>query len=390
MNIKPYVEKEKEYIVDLRRHFHKNSEVSMKEYRTAEKIRMELDRHGIENRLVGETGVLGIIRGKKGPGRRIALRADIDALSMRDEKTVDYASANEGAMHACGHDAHTSALLGAAKILRGRADELCGEIYLFFQQGEEICQGAREFIAAGLLSGVDRVFGLHVAPNVPVGSIALSAGPIYASVDRLIIRIKGESAHVSTPHLGVDALYIASQLVDSLQSVVSRQTDPFDPVVVGIGILRAGTAYNIVANEAYIEGTIRCFTPDLREKTKESIIRMAHSVAKAHGGSAEIEIDGITPSLINPAEALGEAWEIASQIVGAENVIEAEKSLGGDDFAEFLQICKGTYAIVGTGNPETPNTLLPLHSNMFDIDEQGLIIAANLYADYALSVAGGV
>lgn len=388
MNIKPYVEKERDYIITLRRHFHMHPEVSLKEFRTAEKIRRELDSFGIENSPVGETGVLGVIRGKKGPGRRVALRADIDALPMRDEKDVDYASKNEGVIHACGHDGHTAALLGAAKILQSKTHELCGEVYLFFQQAEEICQGAREFVSRGLLSGIDRVFGLHMAPNVSAGQVALSAGPIYASIDRFYIKIAGKSAHVSTPQLGVDALNIASQIVVSLQSVVSRQTDPFDPVVVGIGILKAGTAFNIVANEAYIEGTIRCFTPEVREKTRESITRMARGIAEAHGTEAEVVIDGITPSLINHGEIFGEVRETAARIVGEENVIPAEKSLGGDDFAEFLQHCRGMYALVGTGSADNPNTLLPLHSNMFDIDERGLVIAANLYTDYALDMLG--
>lgn len=381
--IKPYIKAEEEYIIALRRYFHKNPEPSMEEYNTAQKIEEELTANGIEHRRIGGTGVLGVIRGRKS-SRRIILRADIDALRIQDLKKESYASEKEGFMHACGHDAHTAALLGAAKVLKSKEAELSGEIYLFFQQGEEFGQGARVFIREGLLKDASRVFGIHMASNIPVGQVSVTKGPVNASVDHFIIRVMGKSAHVSTPQRGVDALYIASQIVVNLQAVISRQTDPADTVLVGIGVLRAGTAYNIVANEAVIEGTTRCFSKEAREKTNGSIAAIAKQLGVAFGAEVEMDFEDFASPLINDEAVCGEVAEVAEKIVGAENVITQEKALGGDDFAEYLLQVPGMYAFVGTGNKDKPNTIEPHHHGLFDIDEQGVLIAANLYVDYAL------
>ena len=256
MGIKPYIEKERDYLIGLRRYFHTHPEPSLEEYGTAKRIEEELDQTGIPHRRVGETGIYAWIDGEKGDGRTIALRADTDALRMQDLKEgVPYRSQNEGVCHACGHDAHTAMLLTAAKVLWEKRQEFAGHIRLFFQQAEEIGAGARIFVQEGLMEGVDRVYGSHVASRMPAGVISLTPGPNNASCDYFRIRVTGKGAHVSTPHLGVDALYIASQIVVNLQSIVARQTDPLDTVVVGIGKLTAGTAYNIVAEHAEIEGT---------------------------------------------------------------------------------------------------------------------------------------
>jgi len=382
--IKPYIKAEEEYIISLRRYFHQNPEPSMAEYNTALRIEEELYANGIEHKLIGGTGVLGVIRGKKGGSKRIILRADIDALRIQDLKKESYASQEEGVMHACGHDAHAAALLGAAKVLKEREAELAGEIYLFFQQGEEFGKGAKVFIGEGLLKDAGRVFGIHVASDIPVGQVAVTKGPVNASVDHFTITVRGRSAHVSTPQKGVDALYIASQLVVNLQAVVSRQTDPIDTVVVGIGVLRAGTAYNIVANEAVLEGTTRCFSKEARERTNGSIKAIAKQLGAAYGAEIELDFEDFASPLVNDGTVCDEVAEVAGDIVGAENVVLREKSLGGDDFAEYLLQVPGMYAFVGTGNKDKPNTMQPHHHGLFDIDEQGVLIAANLYADYAL------
>ena len=382
--IKPYIEDQREKLISLRRHFHKYPEVSMIEYLTAEKIEEELDNLHVFHKRVGETGVLGIIGDVKSNGKTLVLRADIDALALQDKKNEDYASANEGVMHACGHDAHITALLGAAAVLKEKEKELQGQIRLFFQQGEEFGQGARVFLKEGLLEGVDRVFGIHVASNIPVGSVALSAGPVNASVDHFVIHVKGKSAHVSTPHLGIDALYIASQIVNALQGIVSRQTDPTDTVVVGIGVLQAGDAYNIIAGNARIEGTTRCFTVKTREETNRRIERIAHSIGEAYGAQVSVEFEDFASPLINDSQVCEEVRMAAADIVGEEYIVPRERSLGGDDFAEYLLKVPGAYAYVGTGNQEKQNTVLPQHADRYDIDEEGVLIAANLYADYAL------
>lgn len=384
--IKPYIEKRREELIGLRRYFHMHPEVSMREFGTAEKIEEELDRLQIPHRRVGETGVLGIIGKEDGAGRTVVLRADMDALRIQDKKIVSYASQTPGVMHACGHDAHTASLLGAAAALKEKEAQLKGQIRLIFQQGEEFGQGARIFLREGFLEGADRVFGIHVASNIPVGSVGISAGPVNASVDHFTINIKGKSAHVSTPHLGVDALYVAAQTVTALQSIVSRHTDPTDTVVVGIGVLQAGDAYNIVAGNARIEGTTRCFTQETRDAVNGRIRAIAEAVAGAHGAEAAVEFEDFTSPLVNDAEVCREVRQVAARIVGEEHVVPREISLGGDDFAEFLLKVPGTYAYVGTGNPEKPDTMAPQHAENYDIDEEGILIAANLYVDYALEI----
>lgn len=384
MAIKPYIEEQRENLIALRRHFHKYPEVSMQEYHTVDKIEEELDKLHIPHRRVGETGVVGSI-GQNDAKRTIVLRADIDALRIQDRKKEPYASSIDGVMHACGHDSHTAALLGAAKALKDREDSLAGKILLFFQQGEEFGQGARLFVQAGLLEGAYRVFGIHVSSQTEVGKVAISQGAVNASVDHFTIRVQGKSAHVSTPHLGIDALYIATQIVNALQGIVSRQTDPIDPVVVGIGVLHAGDAYNIVAKNAVIEGTTRCFSVQTREKTNKQIQNIANSIAAAYGAEVEVEFEDFASPLINDATASHEAITVAAEIVGEENIVPKEKSLGGDDFAEYLLQVPGVYAFVGTANPDKPNTLAPQHADNYDIDEEGILIAANLYTDYALS-----
>lgn len=386
MAVKPYIEEQREKLIQLRRYFHMHPEVSMKEYHTAEKIEEELDKLQIPHQRVGETGVYGIIGKEKQGGKTIILRADIDALHIQDKKQVPYASQNPGVMHACGHDSHTAALLGAAAALKKEEASLNGTVRLFFQQGEEFGQGAKVFIKEGLHKGADRVFGVHVASNVPVGSVALSAGPVNASVDHFVIRVKGKSAHVSTPHLGVDALYIATQIVNALQGIVSRQTDPVDTVVVGIGVLRAGDAYNIVAGNAEIEGTTRCFTVEARNKTNQSIRDIAESIGRVYGAEVTLEFEDYASPLINDGAVCEEVKEVAAQIVGAEHIVPKERSLGGDDFAEYLLTIPGTYAFVGTANPDKPDTIVPQHAENYDIDEDGILIAANLYVDYAKKV----
>ncbi|HHX11523.1 MAG TPA: amidohydrolase [Clostridiales bacterium] len=385
MDINPQIQKDREFLIQLRRHFHQYPEISMKEFNTAERIENELLQIGIKSKRIGETGVFGIIEGNGTSDRVVAIRADIDALAIQDVKTEDYASRITGVMHACGHDAHTTALIGAARYLKSNEDKINGKVYLIFQQGEEYGQGARLFVKEGILNNVDRVFGIHVNSAIAIGKVAVQEGPVNASVDHFTIKIRGKSSHVSTPHKGVDSLYIAAQTVIALQGIVSRLTDPKDSVVVGIGVLRAGEGYNIVAREAVIEGTTRCFTEDIRERTNNKIDEISKSIASIYGGEAEVTFRYFTSPLVNDKTACEEVRDVAERIIGEGNVVSMEPSLGGDDFAEFLKVAKGMYAFVGTGNPDKPNTLAALHGDSFDIDEEAILLGANLYADYALS-----
>lgn len=386
MSIKDYVIKEKEYISELRRYFHKYPEESLKEYETAKKIEEELDKLNIPYKRVGETGVLGVIKGKRKSDKVLAIRADIDALKVPDLKDVEYKSQNEGYNHACGHDGHTASLFGTAKILKDKEEEFGGEVRLFFQQAEEIGQGAKIFINEGALDGVQEIIGAHVASGIDVGKVSVTSGPSFASCDYFKIIVKGKGGHVSMPHLSVDALYIASQIVVNLQAIVSRQTDPIDTVVVGVGLIQGGTTYNTVAGEITLEGTTRAFTLESREKTNKSVEKIAKNIAEMYDGEVEIEFRDYASPLVNEERVTKEVEDIAKEIVGEENVItNYPKKLGADDFAEFLVKIPGTYIQVGTRNSNKPYTSSAHHNEYFDLDEEGLLIVTNIEVDYILN-----
>lgn len=379
------VQEDWEYVRDLRRYFHQYPEVACQEWNTAKKIEEELHKIGLSSKRVGETGVFAEIRGNLPGDKCIVLRADIDALPMQEDHQCSYKSKYDGVMHSCGHDAHTASLLGAARILVKNKDAFGGSIRLIFQQAEEIGYGAKVFIKEGCLVGADRTFGLHLASKLNVGKVAFMAGPNNASVDWFKINVKGKSAHVSTPQLGVDAVYIASQIVVAAQALVSRRNSPVDPLILGIGKLTAGTSYNIVAGQAELEGTIRALTPFVRKKIKEELEILASSIAVSYGGFVSFQWKDYTSPLINDEIATKEAQKVAEKLFGAENVIrELTPSLGGDDFAEFILEVPGVYGFVGSGNPEIPETVVAHHNSYFDIDESSLIQSTLLYTVYAL------
>ena len=384
MAIHPLIDQERDYIISLRRWFHSHPELSMKEFETARRIEEELAAIGVPTRRVGGTGVLGTIQGKRGLGKKIVLRADTDALPIHDEKTVPYASQCPGVMHACGHDAHTAALLGAARALKKLEDSLSGEIGFVFQPGEEYGKGAVLFLQDGALEGADRSFGVHMQSNLPVGQVAMNLGAENASVDHFTIRIHGRSAHVSTPELGADALYAAAQIVTALQGLVGRLKSPTDPALIGVGVLRAGEGYNIVAREAVIEGTVRCFSEETRAMINGKIADTARGVAALYNTTAEIETESFTRALINDARVYAETAPLVEKVVGRGNLVAKELSLGGDDMAEIMAVVPGVYAFVGSGSEAVPGSRLAHHTPGFDIDERCLTIAASLYVESAL------
>ena len=384
MAIHPLIEQDKDYIISLRRWFHSHPELSMKEFETAKRIEKELNAIGIPTFRVGATGGLGVLKGRKGPGRRVVLRADTDALPIQDEKTVPYASQCPGVMHACGHDAHTAALLGAARALKQLEDNFSGEIALVFQPGEEYGAGAVLFVQVGALEGANRSFGVHLQSNLPVGQVAMNPGAENASVDHFTIRITGKSAHVSTPELGADALYAAAQVVTALQGLVGRLKNPTDPALIGVGVLRSGEGYNIVAREAVIEGTVRCFSEETRAMINGKIADTARGVAALYNTTAEIETESFTRALINDARVYAETAPLVEKVVGRGNLVVKELSLGGDDMAEIMAVVPGVYAFVGSGSEAVPGSRLAHHTPGFDIDERCLTIAASLYVESAL------
>lgn len=372
-------------VVEWRRYFHQHPEPSLKEYETIKKIKEELTKLDIPFEAVGETGAIGTIQGKKGPGKTVLLRADIDALELEDAKDKPYKSKYPGLHHACGHDGHISALLGAAKILKAHEDQFAGTIKLAFQQAEEIGAGARQFVQGGFVEGVDQVFGLHLDSSIPVGQIASPTGATNASCDIFKITVHGKSAHAANPHEGIDALLAAAAITVELQSIVGREVSPLDNVVVAVGVLNAGTRYNIVANHAELEGTVRTFSHETRAFVLAAVERIARDVANSHRCTIEFENYDAAAPLINDAEPAQRAAKVAADIVGAENVItDLPKSLGADDFADFLAVAPGVYARVGTRNLEDQDTWYGHHHEMFDIDERGLAHATELHVRYAL------
>ena len=382
-----------EYIVNLRRWFHRHPELAKEEFETQKAIEQELDKLGLAHRRIAGTGVYAEIEGTapdKGEKRCIVLRADIDALPITQENAPEYRSLNEGRMHACGHDGHNASLIGAARVLSRNRDRFSGKIIFTWQPGEEIGYGARPIVDSGAIDEAGRSFGVHVASNVPVGSVVLMPGPNNASVDWFRIRVHGLGAHVSTPELGVDAAYIASQIVVGAQALVTRRTSPMDNVLIGIGKISAGTAYNVVAQEAELEGTIRVMTPELRKATKARLEALAKQTAALYGGTAEVEWADFTSPLINDVQAAAEAQQTAAALFGKEHVITSRlPSLGGDDFAEYILRVPGVYAYIGSANPANPDTCVAQHNSHFDIDEDALTVAAALYTCYAADYLNG-
>jgi amidohydrolase len=370
-------------MIELRRHFHKYPEPGYAEFKTAEKIEAELSAMGIPYRRVGETGVLGIIKGNASTGNEkiIVLMAVIDALRIQEETDAPYRSQHDGVMHTCGHDGHTAALLGAAKVLSNNQDSFSGEVRLVFQQAEETSGGAKFFIAEGVLEGAGRVFSVHMKPDMDAGEIGVIPGPMNAAVDGFRLTVKGKSAHIANPQRGADALFAACQIVNALQGLVTRRTSPVETVIIGVGTLHAGTASNIVAEEAVMEGTLRTYTAELREELMNRITETSGHIAAISGAEREIEWFDPYPVLVNDAEACKEAAKIAGLIAGKDAVIRnLLRSLGGDDFAEFLLRVPGVYVNIGCGYPGKPR--IALHNCRFDMDEEALVFAAGMYVDY--------
>ncbi len=373
----------------LRRDLHRCPETALQEYETSAFIRRELERLQIPCRMVGETGVAGFLRGTAPGAGAVALRADIDALPISEQTDAPYRSVREGTMHACGHDAHTAILLGGARLLAQHRDRFHGEVRFFFQPAEETGRGAMDFLRAGLLEGAERVFGLHVAPDLPLGTVGLKPGLNNAAVDGFRVEIQGKAAHVSTPQLGADALYIACMTVVALQAQVTRCTSPTEPVLLGIGTLRSGTAYNIVAESAILEGTTRTVSPEARQRCRRQIEATVAATAALYGGSARVVWDDIASAVINDPGATEEVARLVRNLRPDLTVCpDRPLSLGGDNFSEFETAVPGAYAYLGTANPNRPETQHPIHNARFDLDEDALPIGVWLHAAAVLSWLG--
>lgn len=384
------IESDRDYLVALRRTLHMYPELSKEEFNTALLIEKELDKLSISHTRVGLTGIYAEIKGEKEGDKTIVLRADTDALPLEEAHECSYKSRNKGVMHACGHDAHTAALLGAVRYLASHRSSFGGTIRIIFQQAEEIGYGARIFVDEGYLKGADRTFGCHTESRLKCGKVSLTPGANNASVDYFKFTVNGKKAHVSTPERGVDALFIASTIVVAIQAIVSRLTNPTDPLLIGIGKLQSGEAYNIVASSATAEGTIRALSKETRAKAKEEVKRVAENIAMSYGGTVDFIWKDYASPLINDEKATKEAQKVATCLFGEEKVITNRPvSLGGDDFAEFINAVPGVYAFVGSGNENKEGTEEAHHNPHFDVDEDCILIMAELEAAYAISFLNG-
>ena len=346
------------------------------------KIKEELDKLNISYLESFKTEVVATIG--KGDKRTVALRADMDALKVQEKNNVSYISQNPGIMHACGHDVHMAALLGAASILKKYEDELPGKIILIFQPAEENSRGAKLIEEQGYLDEVDEIFGLHVFGDMECGKISIEEGPRMAASSKFKIKITGKSGHAGKPHQCIDATLVCAAIVMNLQSIVSREINPLNSAVVNIGHIESGTGHNIVSGEAVIEGTIRSFSVATNKHIKESIKRIAYSTAIAYGAHAIVE-SGISPhsAVINDKDAVKTALEGAKKIFKEENIISVPKMMLGEDFSVYQKRIPGVFAFVGGGNEEIGRDY-PNHSDKFDVDEKSILISTELYLAYAL------
>ena len=371
-----------DYMWDIRNYFHSNPELGLEEYKTADRIEKELNSLGIQTQRVGKTGILGTIDTGR-PGKTLFMRADIDALPIQEENDVPYKSQIDGKMHACGHDGHGAALLGVAKLLLKHLDELNGKILLAFQPAEEIGKGARTFIEEGLLDRVDRVYGIHFSSGLPLGSYGIKTGECMASCDRFKITIHGKAAHITTPQSGVDATFIASLIVNQLHQITTKFVAPAENALIGIGSFHSGTTYNIISDEAILEGTVRAFSPGNRKTINEKITQIAHSTAQIYGATADVFIDDIADPCINDKESAQEHIAAARKIVAEDKIITTiDKRFGADNFADFMRKAPGCYTFVGSS--DGPASSAPHHNGHFDLAKESLAYAAALGLQYAL------
>ncbi|NLL37741.1 MAG: amidohydrolase [Fretibacterium sp.] len=377
-------------IIALRRHFHANAELSWEEVETSKRIAEELKKVGFENIRIGfggtQCGVTAEISGAK--GKCVALRADIDALPLSEENETEYRSKNKNVMHACGHDAHTASLLGAAKILAQIRKDLKGTVRLCFQPAEESGSqsGARVMLEEGALDGVDSIFGLHVFSNIPSGMVQYRSGPIMAAADGWELTITGKGGHGSAPEEAIDPTIAAFQMGNAFQSIISREVSPKDTAVLSVGgITTSSDVFNIIPERVTMKGTVRTFLPEVQDRVESAMERVTSSIAEACRCKAELKYMRFLPATVNTPELALLVQEIAEELFGAEHVEEAPLTMGSEDFSYYSYTghIPAVFAFLGVGCPEKQGTTNPHHSPKFDLDEAQLYKASALYAAFA-------
>jgi len=376
-------------LIAIRRHIHAHPELSFEEHQTMAFVAAELDKLGVPyTKGVAGTGLVALISGRNPGSRCIALRADMDALPILEANEVPYRSQNEGVMHACGHDAHTTCLLGAAHILQQQKDTFEGTIKLIFQPGEEKSPGgASLMIDAGVLENPrpEAIFGLHVYPQLPAGKAGFRAGQYMASADEIYITVKGKGGHAALPQQTVDPIAVAAMIVTGLQQLVSRKANPLSPTVLTFGKIAGGATTNVIPDTVELEGTLRTFDEKWRRQAIEEIRNMATHIALAYDAEAMIDIPEGYPSLFNDPATTEMAQLFAEEYLGAENVETLDMRMGAEDFSFYTLHTKGCFFRIGTSHNNEAFTL-PVHNNRFDIDEEALRTGAGLMSYIALNM----
>jgi amidohydrolase len=381
----------KETLIHIRRDIHAHPETGLKEVRTSTLVAEKLTELGLEVQTgVGVTGVVGLLRGKE-PGKTLLLRADMDCLVMDELNEVEYKSVNPGLMHACGHDGHTTWLLGAAMILSHFKDELCGNVKFVFQPAEETLGGADRMIKEGLLENpkVDAVIGAHVWPSVQSGKIAVKYGAMMAAPDRFNIIIKGKGGHGAIPQLTIDPIAIGWQIYSALQTIITRKLDPLEPVLLSVCKFVSGSAFNVIPDNAEMEGTVRTLSYETREEVPKIIEGLVKSICEANGASYEFKYLPYYPPVINDNSMTELVKTTGGEFLGEENVIIMDRAVMiGEDFSYYQKEVPGVFFGIGTYN-EAKGIVHGLHSPYFNIDEDILPKASSLFAALALKHLNG-
>jgi hippurate hydrolase len=368
--------------IEVRHHLHAHPELSYQEFETSAFVQKKLGELGIKHQVIALTGVTGIIEGKN-PGKKvIALRADMDALPIQEENKVPYKSVRDGVMHACGHDVHTTCLLGAAKILQELRNEWEGTVKLIFQPGEERNPGgASIMIKEGVLQNPSpqAIIGLHVHPHLETGRLSFRSGQVMASADEIYITIKGKGGHAAAPHLTADTILIASNLVVSLQQIISRNKNPFYPSVFSICAIQGGHTTNVIPSEVKMMGTFRALDEEWRFKAHELIRRQATELVHAMGGEIDLHIDVGYPSVFNHEQLTQGSRRLAEEYIGAKQVETTEMRMGAEDFGYYTQKIPGCFYRLGVGN-SNKGINSGVHTPTFNIDENAIEIGIGMMA----------
>lgn len=369
-------------LITIRRHLHANPELSYQEYKTCKYVQEQLTALGIAFEVKATTGILAIIKGKNAESRTIALRGDMDALPILEENNIPYKSLNDGVMHACGHDVHTTILLGAAKILNELKGEWEGTVKLLFQPGEERNPGGASFmIKDGVLENPkpQGIVALHVHPGLEVGKLSFRKGRVMASADEIYITIRSKGGHAAAPHLTADTVLIASQLIVSLQQIISRNNSPISPSVLSICSIQGGNTTNVIPSEVKLMGTFRAMDETWRYKAHELIRKQAVGLVESMGAEIDLHIDIGYPTVDNDPVLTDAAWQLADEYMGKENVSETELRMGAEDFGFYTQVVPGCFFRLGVRN-EAKGIIHQVHTPKFDIDETAIEIGVGMMA----------